>query len=113
MKLSFRNTKAEALSGDGVVWDYPVPDEQIGFARQKLNGRVPEKGFYVNKVCHELVYILQGSGTLILESKKIKFEPGDLLVIPPGKKSAIIAHHVILLTITRPNFYADQCALIP
>ena len=37
--------------GKGKIYDYPLPDEKIGVSYQEHNGRVPEKGWGINKIC--------------------------------------------------------------
>lgn len=74
--------KAEFYSGDGYSGiDYPMTDPDINFAVIKVNGRSPKMGYQVNTDCKELLYIINGMGTLYTECGTKKFNQGDVLLI--------------------------------
>ncbi len=43
------------------AFEYPLGDKDINGAVIKLNGRYPEKGYVMNEVCKELVFVVEGS----------------------------------------------------
>lgn len=63
--------------------DYPSKDKDINFAVIKINCRSPKTGFQVNTKCKELLYIMNGKGTIVLKENKetIDFKKGDVILI--------------------------------
>lgn len=66
--------------------EYPLGDKDINGAVIKLSGRYPEKGYVTNKVCKELVYVVEGEGLVITSRESQKLKRGDLALIHPGEK---------------------------
>ena len=58
-------------------------DEDINFAVIKINSRSPKNGYQVNTECKELLYIINGNGTVYNKQKneKFNFEKGDVVMI--------------------------------
>ena len=82
--LYIKKSEAEFYSGDGYSgMDYPSSDKDINFAVININGRSPKTGFQVNTDCKELLYIINGSGTLHMKNnnEKIEFNQGDVILI--------------------------------
>lgn len=79
-----KKEKAEFYSGDGYSgMDYPLSDKDINFAVIKINSRSPKTGFQVNTNCKELLYVINGNGTVYLKdnNEKINFNQGDVIII--------------------------------
>lgn len=68
-------------SSSTTIWEYLMDEPSISGAVSKINGHYPEKGFAVNKISKELVYILTGNGEIVTESDKTSFTPGDVIFI--------------------------------
>lgn len=82
--LFIKKREAEFYSGDGYSgMDYPMSDEDINFAVIKINCRSPKIGYQVNTDCKELLYIINGNGTLYLKNNKdeVIFNQGDVILI--------------------------------
>lgn len=67
-----------------IEYSFQDPDMDLGVAI--ISGRYPEKGYCVNLECKELVYVLEGRGSLCFEKKKIPFKKGDSILIDKGEK---------------------------
>lgn len=79
-----KREEAKQYHGDGYSgMDYPSSDQDINFAVININSRSPKKGYQVNTACKELLYILNGKGTLYLkeEEKIVEFKQGDVIII--------------------------------
>src|SRR5680860_381018 len=76
----FKNSDACMASG------YPMDDKDIDGAVIKLDGRYPDTGRVVNEKCKELVYVIEGTGILMIEGEEIQLAEGDLAMIEPGEK---------------------------
>lgn len=61
--------------------EYPLQDKDINFSIAEINGRYPEKGYCTNEECKELIYVMEGRGTLNKKDEKIEFQKGDVLLI--------------------------------
>jgi|SRR3990167_5923800 len=112
MHIKKSERKLEKIAKEGSVWDYPVPSEEIGIAVQKLNGAVPDKGWYKNIVCYEICYIISGRAMFFVGDEKYNVVAGDIVIIKPKVKSRIKAQNLKMITVTRPNWYEVQCKLV-
>ena len=104
--------KKEKISRKGIVYDYPVKSKKIGFSVQELNGRIPERGKYRNKICNEMCYVIKGKGVVFINNKKINVSEEDIYFIKPNQKSFLIANKMNVLTITQPDWYKKQCEVV-
>lgn len=53
--------------------EYPMDDKDINFSTATITGRYPETGYCTNEVCKELIYVVEGSGTLNKKDEVIEF----------------------------------------
>jgi mannose-6-phosphate isomerase-like protein (cupin superfamily) len=60
-------------------------DKDIDLAINAINGRYPNKGYCSNKECKELIYVLEGTGTLNKQDQHLDFNAGDVLLIDKGE----------------------------
>ena len=100
-------TKIEHFA-KGKVFDYPMPNKNIGISYQEHNGRVPIKGWGINKVCYELYFIIDGNAETFIDKEKEIIAKGDLVIIFPGQKSYMMANNLKLITVTSPNWNKEQ-----
>lgn len=89
------------------IHEYDTHDPAISGATAVIKGRYPERGYVMNKVCKELVYILEGSGTLIMPSGSVSFAKGDELFIDAGEVYAWEGDMVVYMA-TTPLFDPAQ-----
>jgi len=66
--------------------EYSFIDKDIDLGIATIHGRYPDKGYGVNLISKELIYVIEGSGTLNFENEKIKFSEGDSILIEPNEK---------------------------
>lgn len=66
--------------------EYPLNDKDINFSMATITGRYPEKGYCTNEECKELIYVINGSGTLNKKDEAIEFEKGDVILIDKKEK---------------------------
>ena len=112
MIIKKQQTTVESFA-KGSIWDYPIPDEQLGISYQEHNGRVPEKGWGMNTVCFEAYYIIGGTAEVCIDDEQDTIQAGDVVILKPGSKSYLIADHLRIVTITQPNWYKEQYKEIP
>ncbi len=108
MKLVKLNQAEAFANGDKCkVLEYPLEDKDINCATAILTGRYPDKGYCVNEECKELIYVIEGKGTLNKKEEIIQFEKGDVILIEKGEKYYWDANCRIVMPCT-PAWYPEQ-----
>lgn len=112
MLIKKKQRTKEQFGNNGLVWDYPMPEDKIGIALQELDGRVPDSGWGRNNICYEVCYAISGTAEVFVGDRKYEVAEGDIFVIKPREKSYIIGHDLKILTVTSPNWYKEQCEIL-
>ncbi|MBR9679679.1 MAG: cupin domain-containing protein [Candidatus Altiarchaeota archaeon] len=73
-------------SPDCIVYEYPFGDKDINIVFVEIRGRYPEKGQVTNRRSKEIVYVLEGSGKIVIEGTEHELAKGDAVMILPGVK---------------------------
>jgi len=108
MKIIHKNqTEIHKNSDDCTVIEYPSDDKGINGAVVELNGRYPDKGRVVNSKCKEMVYIIKGKGSVMIEDQKIELKEKDLISIEPEEKYYWEGNFVMFLS-CMPAWYPEQ-----
>ncbi|MBI5614119.1 cupin domain-containing protein [Candidatus Gottesmanbacteria bacterium] len=69
-----------------IAHEYPLGDRDINAVIVELKGRYPETGRTANTLCKELIYVINGTGSVVVEGKKVFLQFGDVVLIEPGEK---------------------------
>lgn len=102
--------EAENYSGDGYSsLEYSMTDPDINFAVIKINGRIPKNGFQVNTDCKEMLYILNGNGTMYLKNseEEIHFVQGDVFLLDKNECYAFDGNFEVAVPCT-PAWTSEQ-----
>lgn len=86
-------------------------DKDIDFAINTINGRYPEQGYATNHECKELVYVLEGNGTLNKKDEQIEFSKGDVILIDKNEVYYWDGYCQLIMICT-PAWYKGQCELL-
>lgn len=97
---------------NSTIWDYPMPSEETGISYQILNGRKPEKGWYRNTVCREIIFVIDGKASVNIDDDEFDLSSGDVVILEVGQKHFGNYHNTRLITVTSPNWYEEQCKII-
>ena len=89
------------------IREYLMNEQAISGAVAEINGRYPEKGFAVNEVSKELVYILSGGGEIFSKSGKQSFVLGDVIFIDKHEQFAWKGNFSMFM-VTTPKFDPKQ-----
>ncbi len=89
------------------AFEYDLKDNEINAAVIKLKGRYPVGGTVMNEKCKEIVYILKGSGKLVVEGVEVELSEGDQALILPGEKYFFDGNMIFLAPCT-PAWYPEQ-----
>ena len=76
-----------------------------------INGRYPVKGYAVNEVSSELVYILSGKGKIVTKDNEEIFHEGDVIFIDTQELFAWEGDFTMFMT-TAPKFDPKQHKIV-
>lgn len=82
-------------------------EKDINGAIIELTGRYPESGSALNEICKELVYVVDGSGTLTSGDKICELAQGDMALIQPGDQYYFDGELTMLIS-SSPAWYPEQ-----
>lgn len=91
--------------------EYPLEDKDINFSIATIQGRYPDSSYCMNEACKELIYVIEGNGSLNKKDEKIEFKKGDAILIEKGEAYFWDAHCTIAMPCT-PAWYPEQHKLI-
>ncbi|MEK9143887.1 MAG: hypothetical protein AAB481_04670 [Patescibacteria group bacterium] len=95
------------------IWEFEMEEKAISGAIAQINGRYPEKGFVVNKVSKELVFVISGNGYIITPNQKRPIRVGGLVFLDKGETYAWEAKGALTLFMaTTPKFDPKQHIVI-
>lgn len=87
MKVVRKEEAVEFKNGDTcVAVEYPLGDPDLNGAIVRLSGRYPEKGCVANRVCKEIVYVLQGQGHCVVNGTAYELYQGDMALLLPNEE---------------------------
>ena len=69
-----------------VAFEYDTNTPDINIARIEVKGRYPEVGSMVNTEVTELVYVVKGSGSVVVNGKHVLLAEGDVVSILAGEQ---------------------------
>lgn len=100
-------TKKVRVGDTMTAFEYPRLDSRLHGSVVELTGRYPQQGRVMNEQCAELAYVIEGSGTLVVEGEKVPFAAGDQLFIAPGERYYWEATATLFLPCA-PAWYSEQ-----
>lgn len=89
------------------IWEFPTNDTTISGALAQIKGKYPETGYVLNEVSYELVYVVSGSGRLVMPEKTVTFNQGDQILLVPNEKYRWEGNFTIFMA-TAPKFEPQQ-----
>lgn len=106
-KVSLNETEQFNNSDLCIATEYNFADKDIDVATAVINGRYPDDGFCVNTMVKEMIFVIEGSGTIFSENERISFQAGDAILIEKNKKYYWDAHCKVAMSCT-PAWYPEQ-----
>lgn len=76
--IKYENAEKGANSDKCKTLEYSFKDKDIDLGIATITGRYPETGYCVNLKSKELIYVIEGEGTLNFEDRKICYGGGTL-----------------------------------
>jgi mannose-6-phosphate isomerase-like protein (cupin superfamily) len=74
----------------------------------EVSGRYPQRGWGMNRVCDEIVYVVSGSGRLETPESATPLAPGDVAYVPKGQKIAWHGEHLVIFIPCVPAWTPEQ-----
>ena len=87
--MFIKKNQTEKFSIDGGTNGYLYPNHPKGeqtVAFVEMDGVYPLKGYSLNDVCTETIFVVEGSLEVEIEGQKEILKPGDMVMILPGNK---------------------------
>ena len=85
-----------------IIWEYPTDDKDINGAGAHINGRNPEKGFFVNAF-KEIAFVLSGAGFIVSPTERKEIDVGDEILIDKNEQYAWEGNMTLFMA-TTPAF---------
>lgn len=92
--------------------EYSFMDKDIDLGTAIISGRYPDKGYGMNLISKELIYVIEGNGILIFENKKIEFSEGDSILIEPNEKYYFDTKYCKISMACTPAWSVEQYKLV-
>lgn len=109
--VKLEQAKKQSNSQKCKMLEYGFCDKHIDCATAMISGRYPDIGYCVNEECRELIYVIDGDGTLNKEDEVIEFKKGDAILINKGERYYWNANCTVVMPCT-PAWYPEQYKLI-
>jgi len=90
------------------VWEYDFPNESLGLATCRINGRYPAMGKAVNMKCDEIYYVISGKGVIHHESGDFEIKKGDAFYFEKDKWYWVEGEELIVVVPTAPKWFFEQ-----
>ncbi len=92
--------------------EYSFEDKDIDLGVEIITGRYPESGYCKNLVSKELIYVLEGDGTLCFETENIQFSVGDAILIDKDEKYYYNTNYCKVSMTCTPAWTQEQHILV-
>ncbi len=92
--------------------EYSFDDKDIDLGIATITGRYPESGFALNTISKELIYVLDGNGTLYFENDCIEFEKGDSILIDAKEKYYWDSTYCVVSMSCTPAWSKEQYKIV-
>ena len=87
MKLIKKAESKRRENGENcIAFEYPLGSKEINQAVIEIFGRYPSSGRVMNTACEEVVYVIDGSGSVEVNGEQINLEKQDMLLINKDEK---------------------------
>lgn len=88
--------------------EYSFQDSDIDLGIATITGRFPDKGYCYNEISKELIYVLEGTGKIVFETKEIPFKKGDAILIDQLEKYYWESNYCLISMSCTPAWSEEQ-----
>ena len=107
MMIKKSETKRHANSPSCIAYEYDHDDKDIDMGFIEINGRYPDKGRVMNKVCKEIIFVVKGKGKIEIDGKESPVSEGDSVFIKPNQRYSFDGKLAITIS-CHPAWYPEQ-----
>ena len=110
--IKYNKAEKGSNSDECKTLEYSFLDKSMDLGIARITGRYPEEGYCVNLKCKELIYVLEGTGSLSFENKNIKFEKGDAILVDKNEKYYWDSNYCVVSMTCTPAWSPEQHKLV-
>ena len=105
-------TKVKKNSEACLIHEYDLANKDIDIVKAIITGRYPKEGYALNEISKELIYILNGEGTINFENESKTVSKGDAIIIDKNTKFYWDSKYVEATITCTPAFDKNQYKLV-
>ncbi|MBS3052722.1 MAG: AraC family ligand binding domain-containing protein [Candidatus Aenigmarchaeota archaeon] len=105
--IKLKETNKVANSEKCVAYEYLFGSGKTSLALIEMKNRYPDRGFAINKVFEEIIFVLNGKGRITIDGKSYDLTKNDAVMLKPGKKY-YYEGDIKVLTFTSPAFKVEN-----
>lgn len=96
------------------IYEYPRSSPLLGLSYFEVNGRRPSDSskVYLESACTFSLFVLEGSGTMLVDGTEYQLEPKVLVSVLPNTKWCLEGTLKYVVA-TSPGFFPEQMAEVP
>lgn len=110
--ISHDEIKKKKNSEVCLINEYNLEDKDIDISKATITGRYPNEGYALNEISKELIYIINGEGTINFENESKSFSRGDTILIDKNTKFYWDSEYCEATIICTPPFDINQYKLV-
>ncbi len=97
-----------------IIKKYTPEHRNLEVNVMEINGRHPENSehFVLEKECHFMIYILNGSGKVYCNDEIFQVEAGDVVDVPVKTRFAVEGNPIEYLTVDLPAWFPEQASIV-
>lgn len=88
--------------------EYSFDDKDIDLGIATITGRFPSSGYAYNEISRELIYVLEGKGTLNFKDSCVEFSKGDAILIMPEDRYYFDTEYALISMSCTPAWSHEQ-----
>src|SRR5688500_3101322 len=98
-----------AVAPEFTILEYgPLGDAVANGTVAEVNGRYPLRGWGMNHLCNELVYVVSGTGVIETPTSQTPLSPGDVAFVPKGQRIAWSGNQLVVFIPCIPAWHPEQ-----
>ena len=102
--------KTVIVDENKTITKYPSPAKVMEFNIMQVNGRSPvnENHYIYNSLVHFMIYVTKESGIFYVDDKKHHVKVGDVIVVPPKTRFAVLGDDLGYIAVENPAWFPQQ-----
>ena len=110
--IKYNNAEKGSNSDKCETIEYSFKDKDIDLGIAIITGRYPESGYCKNLISKELIYVIEGNGTIHFENESVSFSAGDSILIEHDEKYYWNSNYCKVSMTCTPAWNKEQYQLV-